>query len=305
MKKLFIIVYVFIIGIGNVYSVSINAAFSKNAMEENKLFIDFINPHLTNFITDENFKAYKNAVELDFEASVHYLSGNYKLCFEKIIESQKVLRKIYYELLTKRFEVDTEEILKMSGPIIMLAKDKKAEYYLQSGYNEKGRAMEARKIGFGVNHFMLSKKIKFYIDAINHNVKAKRYAIRALVESTIPIIDKSDYKTQTYQESLKSEYGSDKSDEIEISEYEHLRNELINNVNKKSLPTNYPFLLHHNDNYRVIHNNKKSALNEIGEGINSSVKGMKNIKTESLDNSKSENQNPKEDQTPQTVKPDK
>jgi hypothetical protein len=283
MKKAFASAILIILCINNAYGVSVNAALARNIIDENKYFIDYINPHVTNFYTEEYFKVYKEAATLDFEANTYFLSGEFKKCFDKIIESQKLLRKLYYDILTNRYEVDAEQMLKMSGPIILLSKDKKAEYFLRTGYEEKAKGIYQKKLGFGINHFMLSQKIKFYINAIDHIIRAKRYAILALVESAIPLIDKTNFKSQTFEEALKSK-DRDKSPK-EVNDFEYIRNELINNINKKSLPTDYPFLLHHYDNYGMIHENKKSVLNEIGDVINSSVKGMKNIrgKTDNTD----------------------
>jgi hypothetical protein len=170
--------------------------------------------------------------------------------------------------LTERYEKDTADLLQMSAPIILLARDKKAEYSLKMGFKFLARASRLRKYGFAIEKSILSSKIKFYIDAINNLVIAKRYAIFALVESNIPLKDKSDYKTQTFDEAMKN------IENIEIGVYDYLRNELINNMNKKVLPETYPFLLHHDDNYNIIYNGKKSVLNEIGVTINSKVKNF-------------------------------
>ncbi|MDH4261686.1 MAG: hypothetical protein OEV78_01435 [Spirochaetia bacterium] len=284
MKKVFATVFLIVIFINNAYSVPINAAFTKNIIDENKYFIEYIDPHVTNFYSEEYFKIYKEAVTLDFTANTYFLSGEYTKCYKTIIESQKLLRKLYYDILTNHYEVDTDQILKMSGPIILLSKDKKAEFLLKSGYEEKSKGSYQKKLGFGVNKFLLSQKIKFYIDAIDHIIRAKRYAILALVESTVPIIDKSEYKTQTFEDALRVK--NNVKLKKEISDYDYIRNELINNINKKNLPANFPLLLHHSDNYGMIYENKKSVLNEIGDSINSTVKGFKNEQINNNENTK-------------------
>jgi len=274
MKKAFLSALLTLAFFQNAHAVSITASFAKNAIDENKFFIDYINPHLTNFYTEEYFALYKEAVMLDFEANTLYLSGDYKKTVEKIVDSQKRLRTLYYDILTNRYEVDAAQMLKMSGPIILLSKDKKAEYFLRSGYEEKAKGEYQKKLGFGINKIMLAQKIKFYMSAIDFIIRAKRYAILALIESTIPLIDKSDYKSQTFAEALAAQQRI--KPEKEISDYEKIKNELINNLNQKSLPSDFPFLLHHNDNYSRIHENKKSVLNEIGDTINATVKGFAN-----------------------------
>ena len=312
MKKIIPSIIIFILA-SNTFAVSVNKSFLQYSLDENKYFIDYINPHITNFSTEEYFKMYSDAVVMNFDASIYFLNGDLKKCFDKILESNGILRKLYYDILVNRYDTDAEQMLKMSGPIILLSKDKKAEYYLREGYVYKAKAENLRKIGFSTNKFMLSQKIKLYINAIDYLIQAKRFAILALVESTIPLIDKSNYKTQTFEEAMKlNEDGSGKK---AISDYEHIRNELINNLNKKSLPADFPFLLHHNDNFNVIHENKKSALNQIGETINMSVKGLnknqkneeksdKNpgsdngAKPESGDNDKKENKEKKDENKP-------
>lgn len=270
MKKYVFSIIFFFTCQGAVQAVSVNRAFLDRIIAENKYFIEYINPHISNFSTKEYEDLYRDAIEQDFNANVFYLSGEYRKAYEKILESQKQLRKLYYAILTERYEVDTKELLKMSTPIILLAKDKKAEYYLRQGYSNFAIGRDTRKYGFGVNHLMLSQKIKYYINAIDTLIKAKKYAIKALIESTIPLIDKEDYKGQTFDEAAK------RVEKMEISDYEFLRNELVNNVAKKSFPDTYPFLLHHDDNYRNLGEGKQSLLNSLNGQINAKVKGFKN-----------------------------
>ena len=285
MKKLLIILTL-VCTASNSYSVSINPAFVQSAMDENKYFIDYLNPHVSNFQNDTYFQLYKEAIRSDFEANIFFLSGEYSKAVEKILNCQKTLRTLYYNILSERYEEDTQQILKMSGPVILLAKDKKAEYYLRTGYSYLSEARAQKKLGFGTHKSMLSQKIKFYIRAIDLNIMAKRYAILALIESTIPLMDKTDYKQKPV------DLSSDEQGTPEISQFEYLRNEIINNINKKSLPSDFPFLLHHNDNYYHIHDDKKSALNEISSELNSAVKTSTNEKGDSASENQEKNNEP-------------
>ncbi|MDH4199161.1 MAG: hypothetical protein OEV66_02180 [Spirochaetia bacterium] len=272
MKKMLFYAIFFSLFIQKVYSVSVDADFAKKIIAENKFFIEFINPHVSNFRNEEFFSLYKKAIELNFEANIYNLSGNYTEAYHKIIESQKNLKKLYFEILTKQYELDTDNLLKVSGPLILVAHDMQAEYYLKSGYTYLAKGVEIRKMGYNTNHYMNSKKIKYYMEALNSLIQAKKYAIMAIVECSTPVVDKKAYKKQSIDVALK------KIEFVEIDDYSFLKNELVNNVNKKSIPSDYPFLLHHNDDYSQIDESKKSILNEISETMNSRVKSFKSDK---------------------------
>jgi hypothetical protein len=257
---------------GSLSAVSVDQAFMKNALDDNRLFIDFINVHVSNFANEEYLVLFRKAAEYNFISESYYLSGDYKRSFENTLEVHRNLRELYYKILTERYEKDTEELLKMSTTIILMAKDKSAEYSLKMGYGNLARGIHKRKYGFGVSKQMLSQKIKIYMEAVNSIIRAKRYAMIAIIESTIPLIDKKDYKKQTIDEALKN------VENIGISDYEYLRNEIINNINKKALPEGYPFLLHHDDNYNQIGTGEKSALNKIGDEINKKARKFESLK---------------------------
>ncbi|MES0491888.1 MAG: hypothetical protein ABUK01_17970 [Leptospirales bacterium] len=253
---LFVLLYL-ILSSSIVYPVMADRSFMVKALPENRSFIDFISVSVTNFGTGEHYDLLEEAYLFDYYANLEYLKGEYTNSHRKLLSSQKVLRDLYYDILTKIYEPDASNLLQMSAPVILLAKDKKGEYYLTNGYQHLDKAISIRLRGYNYNKFLYSNKIRFYRMAITEIRLAKKYALMALIESNTPIVDKDDYRLQSINE------AKGVLEPTKITQYEKIKYGILNNISRKNLPDDFLFLLHHNDNYNYIFNNKESALTEI------------------------------------------
>jgi len=231
-----------------------DSALLEKSIPENRMFIDFINIPLTNYATQQYLDMFKEAYKHDFNAHLMHLQGKLTATHKEILESQKILKVIYHDLLRDHYEPDTEKLLELAAPIILMAKDQKAEYYLKEGYRHLAKGKELRISGYNYNIFLYSVKIYTYIDALEHLKLAKKYAILALVESKTPLTDKADYALQSYDDALSINRAK------EISDYDEIRYRILNALNRKLLPDSYPYLLHHDDNYGKIYGDKRSIL---------------------------------------------
>lgn len=260
-KSLFAIVLLFMVRVSSVHGVLADQAFMTNALPENRHFIEFLNVALTNFGDPAKIGDFDKAVLYDFNANIHFMSGEYVQSHKEVLKSQKLLRNLYYQILAKQYIPDTDKLLKMSAPIIFHAKDKKAENYLTLGYRHLAKARILLSRGLNTNRFLYSTKISIYIKAFIDIRLAKKYAIMALVESKIPMVDKDTYQTQTLNQRLKL------SQPAKISQYDMIKYSIDDALYRKQLPPNYPFLLHHADNFGYIYGNKKSALSGANEKL--------------------------------------
>jgi len=253
---LFVILFTAFFLSESTYPVSVDQQFTLNAIESNAEFIKFTNIHITNFGTPENIEDFKKVIEYDYQANLFYLEGKYTLAHKTLLEGQKILRDILYELITEKYEKDTAFLLKITAPIVLNSKDQKAAYCLRKGYSYLAKSREFTQRGLNSNRFMHSLKIKMYIQALLHLHKAKRYAILSLVESKIPMVDKKEYRTQTLDEAMNL------VEKVEISDYLDIRYQLQNLIFRKLLPTGVDYLLHHDDNYRKVSGDRPSILIE-------------------------------------------
>jgi len=256
LKSLFVFLCL-LLNSSSIHSVMADRAFMDKALPENRAFIDFINICVSNFGTTEHYDSLEKAYLFDYQANLEFLKGEYTLSHRQLLASQKVLRDLYHNILTKIYEPDTNTLLEMSAPVILLAKDKKGEYYLKNGYQHLDKAILYRLRGFNYNKFLYSNKIRYYRMAIIHIRKAKKYALMALIESKTPIVDKDDYRLQSINE------AKGVIEPIKITQYEKIKYGILDNVQRKNLPDDFPFFLHHSDNYSYIYNNKDSALTQI------------------------------------------
>ncbi len=249
------------------YAVLADQFLMKRVLPENKQYIEYINVAVSNFGNDEELETFIEAVIHDFNANIFTMQGKYVEGHKEIMESQRLLSALYYHFILNYYEPDARALLKMSAPIIFHAKDKKAEYYLNSGYAHLRKAEEYRMRGKNSNRFLYSTKINLYTQAIYELRTAKKYALLALTESKIPMVDKKDYIAQSYNEALGL------STPPKVSPYKELEYEIINALSRGLLPDTFPYLLHHADNYDRIFDlvNKESALTQANERLSGST----------------------------------
>jgi len=230
--------------------------FVEKILRENRYFIEFANVCVSNFGSPENEKALKQSNQHNFNANLYYLESNYVDAFKEIRLSQEILLDLYYDILQKRYIEDSRSLLDLNAPIIIQSKDRKSAHFLQLGYRDVEVARQFRDMGYNYNRFLFSNKIRYYIDGIKRSRRAKRFAFLALIESKTPIEDKEDYQTQTWDD------ARNKDEREKIRDYERVKNNLVNQMNRKLYTDAMNFFLHHDDNYGLISGQKKSLLKD-------------------------------------------
>jgi len=296
MQKTIIKLLILLTATFSIQPVSLNQATAERILKENRYFLQFIDVSVTNFGTEKNIDDLKKANKLNFQANLEYLQGEYVRTYKKIVLSQKVLRDLYQDVLDK-YLIDTRKLLDISAPIIVQARDKKAQLFLRLGYRDLEVSRQFKMVGFNYNRFLFSNKIRFFIDGIKRSRQSKRFAFLAIIESKTPIEEKSEYKTQTIDEALR------KFERDDISDYERIRIRLTNMMNRKLVTNTHNFFLHHDDNYGHIEKTRSSILqstladlqvessSDDKEVAKDKVKTTENRNTAKDANKKSENVN--------------
>lgn len=243
-------------GAATVHAAAPDQGFVEKILRENRYFTEFANTCVSNFGSPENEKALKDANQHNFNANLYYLESNYVDAFKEIRLSQEILLDLYHDILQKRYIEDSRTLLDLNAPVIIQSKDKKSAHFLQLGYRDVEVARQFRDMGFNYNRFLFSNKIRYYIDGIKRARRAKRFAFLSLIESKTPIEDKVDYQTQTWDD------ARNKDDREKIRDYERVKNNMVNQMNRKLYTDGMNFFLHHDDNYGLISGQKKSLLKD-------------------------------------------
>lgn len=249
-------IFLFVMPLSMSWGASIDQGFVEKILRENRYFIEFVNISVSNFGSPENEKTLKDANQHNFNANLYYLESNYVDAFKEIRLSQEILLDLYYDIVQKRYIEDARTLLDLNAPIIIQSKDRKSAHFLQLGYRDVEVARQFRDMGYNYNRFLFSNKIRYYMDAIKRARRAKRFAFLSLIESKTPIEDKVDYQTQTWDD------ARNKDDREVIRDYERVKNNLVNQMNRKLYENRMNFFLHHDDNYGLISAQKKSVLKD-------------------------------------------
>ncbi|MBV6494375.1 MAG: hypothetical protein LDLANPLL_02408 [Turneriella sp.] len=237
-------------------AVTPDQGFVEKIIGDNRYFMEFANTCVSNFGSPENEKSLKEANQHYFNANLYYLESNYVDAFKEIRLSQEILLDLYYDILQKRYIEDSRALLDMNAPVIIQSKDRKSALFLQLGYRDVEVARQFRDKGYNYNRFLFSNKIRYYIDGIKRARRAKRFAFLSLIESKTPIEDKVEYQTQTWDEARNKEENE------KIRDYERVKNNMINQINRKLYTDGMNFFLHHDDNYGLISGQKRSILKD-------------------------------------------
>jgi hypothetical protein len=246
----------FFCGVAFLTAAAPDQGFVEKILRENRYFIEYANVCVSNFGTVENEKSLKESNQHNFNANLYYLESNYVDAFKEVRLSQEILLDLYYDVLQKRYIEDSRTLLDLNAPAIIQSKDKKSALFLQLGYRDTEVARQFRDMGYNYNRFLFSNKIRYYIDGIKRARRAKRFAFLSLIESKTPIEDKVDYQTQTWDD------HRNKDDREKIRDYERVKNNMVNQMNRKLYGDGMNFFLHHDDNYGLISGQKKSLLKD-------------------------------------------
>ncbi|MCB1202603.1 MAG: hypothetical protein KDK41_18335, partial [Leptospiraceae bacterium] len=196
-------ILILLLSAGTLFAVSPDQSFTERILKENRYFIEFINVPVSNYGTEKNIEMLKSANQYNFNANLWYLQSDYTKAFQEIRRSQELLRDLYLDLLQNRYLEDARQLLDISAPEIIQAKDKQAENFLRLGYRDLEVSRQFMVKGYNYNRFLFSNKIRLYIDGIKRARRARRFAFLALLESKTPYEEKAEYRLQTLDEYLR------------------------------------------------------------------------------------------------------
>jgi hypothetical protein len=247
----------FIITLSPAGANSPDRGFCEKILGENKRFLDFLNPGISNFARRDHIDEFRAASEAHYKAHKEYLSGHYRDTHNHIRDSQRILKDLYFNVLNEYYQKDTRELLERNSAMIVETKDVRAAHFMRLGYRDLKVSEIYEGKGFNHNRHLYSTKIWFYIDAIKYARQAKRYAFLAIIESQTPFSDKDDFKQQTIDDYFN------KPEPDKQRDFEKVETKLLNLINRKLVVNNYNFFFHHFDNYGYINRGKNNQYEEF------------------------------------------
>lgn len=236
----------------------------------NERSLQFIDVCVSNFGTEEHKELLKQANQDNFTGKIWYLQNEYRRSYDFLNKSQGILRTLYLKMFQEVYAISARQLLEEFSAQIVEQRDKHANYYLKMGYRDLEMARQYSVMGYNYNRFLYSNKIVLYTDAIKYARKAKRYAMRSIIEVNTPMMDKPAYKKQTITEGL----GYAPRFKEKAGVYISLRREINGLISTRKLSREAKYLLHHDDNYGRISENKTSVLNDMVDELNTDdIKG--------------------------------
>lgn len=266
MKTLFrkYVLFLFLVCNISVAANSPDRSFTERVLKENLKFLEFLNISISNFGQPDEIDTFNKSAMLQYEAHKLFLRGRYKESFEKIRDSQEILKDLYVKVINDHYQKDAEALLHRNSAAIVLSRDERAIHLLKLGYRDLKVSEIVETKGKYHNKFLYSSKIHFFIETIKYARQCKRYAFLAIIESQTPVEDKPDFQVQTLDDVLNKEQA-----EI-VTDYERVKNKLMNLINRKMITDNYNFMMHLADNYGYIFTNRK----DLYKGFISSLSAL-------------------------------
>lgn len=223
-----------------------DATSSAKDLTETMEFLKIINTGISNFGNQDHKKRLKAASEKHFRAHFYYVSQNYQETFNKVRESQAILKDLYSDFLIKYYFDYSKYVLTSVSPKIILNRDKHARKFLKLGFRDLSESKKLYLMGENSNKFLYSLKIHYFIDAMKLARRAKRYAFLAVAESNTPMEDRTAFKKQTIDDFI----NPDKKDKLKDFERVYLK--LKNIIERKLVKNDLQYFLNHYDNYGFI-----------------------------------------------------
>jgi hypothetical protein len=172
---------------------------TERILKENRRFVEFINPCVTNFAEDKK-EDFRKAYEKHFNADVAYLQSDYRRAYKRVYASQGDMEKLYRDLVKNYYLEDSKTILDRLAPNIIRSKNMRARLYLTLGYRDRTVSWVHYTVADASNPKLFSYKLYKYVDAIKMARRSKRYAFLALFESQT-----TETKRKIYSQLCKSE----------------------------------------------------------------------------------------------------
>lgn len=239
------------------YAEAPDRIFSENKLHENRYFLEFINPGISNFNNEDHISSYKKAVKYHYQAHKAFLASEYSMTVALVRKSQSVLKELYYLVLKDVYRKQAQELLHYAVASIVYNHDRQATHLIKLGYRDVKTAAIIERKGHYYNKFLYSIKIHFFIDGIKVARQSKRFALLALMVHHTPMEDRDDYKKQSVNDAFNPEINKKEQS------YLRVKKRLQNMLNRNLIEDELNFFVHHDDNYGFIHPSKKSILDSI------------------------------------------
>jgi hypothetical protein len=199
--RLLLLVTIFLFSTASVFPYS-DQTTTERILKENRRFVEFVNPCVTNFADDKK-EDFLKAYNKHFNADVAYLQSDYRRAFKRVYSSQGDMEKLYRDLVKNYYLEDSKTILDRLAPDIIRSKNKRARLYLTLGYRDRTVSWVHYTVADASNPKLYSYKLYKYVDAIKMARRSKRYAFLALFES-----QNTETKRKIYNQLCRSEGDS-------------------------------------------------------------------------------------------------
>ncbi len=244
-----------------------------------------------NLFREEMKKAYADAIQDDFHAQLWYLQRNYSRTYRDLKSSQNKLQNVYRRVLINYID-ETWIMLEEAAPLIVRTRDRAARHLLKLGYRDLESAKLFYTRGYNITPSQHTNQIQHYRDGIKRIRRARRYAIRALIEAKLPFSEKPQFRVVTLDDVKAKKQGT----LFKESHYINVRNLLVNLMGRRLLPRDVQKDLPrevslegrarkvkldlvevHQDNYGRLISERRSVWREIVKNLN--VSGFHGQKT--------------------------
>jgi hypothetical protein len=184
---------------------SLNAGKQRNAekgLKDNRYFFYFINASITNMGTDEEKKAFKEAIQRDIIAQTLYMKFLFGESWEEIRKAQKILIDLYQKTLGRDIR-DAKHLLNKFAPGVVRANRYLPRHYLRLGYRDAEDARIDMVMADNFQERLYSMRLYRYSKAIKKVKHGKRYALLSLLETKLTRDVKKEFGYYNFEELTK------------------------------------------------------------------------------------------------------
>ena len=148
-------------------------------------------------LTDE----FHLAIFYDQRANRSFLQGDYNATHRDLMKSLFHLRNVYNETL-KYYTDSTQILLDSAATVINRTRDPDALYYLKKGYGQLVSARQSYERGDNIQWKLFSNQVNYYRQGILEARLARRFAILAYINASLPRVEKPTEKISFGREAL-------------------------------------------------------------------------------------------------------
>ncbi|MBN1496356.1 MAG: hypothetical protein JXA07_06275 [Spirochaetes bacterium] len=181
---------------------SLSAGKQRNAekgLKDNRYFFYFINTSITNLGTDDEKKAFEEAIQRDIIAQTLYMKFLFGESWEEIRKAQKILIDLYQKTLGRDIR-EAKRLLNSFAPGVVKSNLHLARHYLHLGYRDAEDARIDMMMADNFQERLYSMRLYRYSKAIKKVKHGKRYALFALLETKFSQEKKKEFGHSSYEE---------------------------------------------------------------------------------------------------------